>query len=178
MIYVRPLYAFVAVVLVGTPIVRAEDLTTSSRQPRHAVENPLATISLDQLGATQERPLFAPARRRPSAPVLISHAPPPPPEPPKLSLSGVVFDKKGPIAIIRSDPSGKPMHVRLGDAVGGWRITQIKRQRLVISLDDRSATIKMFKSDHGDKQVAERDSSDHVREINAAGALKPHRGGH
>ncbi|QXX76279.1 hypothetical protein [Methylovirgula sp. HY1] len=175
MIYVRPLYAFIAVVLVGTPIARAEDLTTASHPPR-ALENPLATISLDQLRATQERPLFAPARRRPSAPVLVSHAPPPPPEPPKLSLSGVVFDKKGPIAIVRTDPNGKPMHVRLGDAVGGWRVTQIKRQRLVISLDDRSAIVKMFKSDHGDKQVAERDLSDHVRKINAADALKPHRG--
>ncbi len=176
MIYVRPLYAFIAVVLVGTPIARAADLTTASHHPPRALENPLATISLDQLRATQERPLFAPARQRPSAPVLVSHAPPPPPEPPKLSLSGVVFDKKGPIAIVRTDPNGKPMHVRLGDAVGGWRVTQIKRQRLVISLDDRSAIVKMFKSDHGDKQVAERDLSDHVRKINAADALKPHRG--
>ncbi|MHB8885522.1 MAG: hypothetical protein ACYC5H_10685 [Methylovirgula sp.] len=176
MIYVRPLYALVAVGLIGTPIARAKDLTTSSHRPSHALENPLAAISLQQLGATQERPLFAPARRRPSTPMVISHAPPPPPEPPKLSLSGVVFDEKGPIAIVRSDSNGKPIHVRLGDAVQGWRVTQIQRQRLVISLDDRSATIKMFKSDHGDKQVAERDSADHERDVHAAAALKPHRG--
>ena len=177
MTYLRPLSALFAVALVGPAIARADGLTTSVHNASRALENPVATLSLGQLGATRERPLFAPDRRQPSAAVVVSHVPPPPPDPPKLSLSGVVVDKNEPIAVIRSDPSGKPTHVRVGDMVSGWRVTQIDKQRLVISLDGRSATVMMFKSDHDDTlQVARAHPLGRTLEVNAAGTLRPHRG--
>ena len=177
MTYLRPLSALFAVALVGPAIARADGLTTSARHASQALQNPVATLSLGQLGATRERPLLAPNRRQPSATVVVSHAPPPPPDPPKLSLSGVVVDKNGPLAVIRSDPGSKPMHVRVGDMINGWRVTQIDKQRLVISLDGRSATVMMFKSDHDDtQQIAGERPLGHMLEVNAAGLLKPHRG--
>ena len=175
MIYVRPLYALFAAALVGTPAARAAGLTTPMRNPPHALENPVAALSLDQLAATRERPLFAPDRRRPTAALIIRHAEPPPPNPPRLSLSAVVVDKNAPTAVVRTDPGGKAARVRLGDEVGGWRVTQIERQRLVISLDGRSATVTMFKSDHGGKQVAGVQPLGRVLEVNAADELTPRR---
>ncbi len=177
MICVRPIYALFAVALVGTPAARAADLTTPTQSPPHAIENPVAATSLDQLAATRERPLFAPDRRRPTAASVVRHVepPPPPPDQPRLSLFGVVVDTNGPRAVIRSDPVGKTLRVRLGDEVGGWRVTQIDGQRLVMSLDGRSATVMMFKSHHDGKQVARVQPLDRVLEVNAAGVLRSHR---
>ncbi len=157
MICIRPIYALFAAVLIGTPAARAASLTTPTRSPTHAIENPVAAMSLDQLAATRERPLFAPDRRRPTASSVVSHVEPPlpPPDPPRLSLFGVLVDTTGPRAVIRTDPAGKIVRVGLGDEVGGWRVTQIEKQRLIISLDGRSVTVMMFKSPHGGKQVAQ-----------------------
>ncbi|MGB9188202.1 MAG: hypothetical protein ACLQLT_10405 [Methylovirgula sp.] len=179
MICVRPIsiYALFAAALVGAPAARATGLTTPTQSPPHAIENPAAATSLDQLAATRERPLFAPDRRRPTAASVVSHVepPPPPPDEPRLSLFGVVVDTDGPRAVIRSDPAGKTVRVRLGDEVGGWRVTQIEGQQLVMSLGDRSETVMMFKSYHGGKQVARVHPLDRVLEVNAAGVLRSHR---
>lgn len=176
MISIRPLYALFAAALVSIPIARADGLTPPTQNPPRAPENPIAAISLNQLAATRERPLFAPDRRRPNAALIISHAKPPAPDPPRLSLSGVVVDKNGPTAVVRSDPGGKARRVRLGDDVGGWRVTQIDRQQLVISLDDRSAAVRMFKSDHSSKQIAAVRPLGRMLEVNAENLPKPHHG--
>jgi hypothetical protein len=34
--------------------------------------------------------------------------------------------------------------VRIGDDIGGWKVTQIEERQLVLSLDDRSATYTLF----------------------------------
>jgi hypothetical protein len=175
MIYVRPICALVAIALIGTLSARADGPPTPSRP--QAAENPAAAVSLDQLTATRERPLFAPDRRRPATAAVVSHVEPPqpPPEPPKLTLFGVVVDTDGPRAVIRSDPAGKTLRARLGDEVGGWRVTQIERQQLVMSLDDRSVVVTMFASHHSNTQVAKVHPLDRVFEVNAAGVLRSHR---
>ncbi len=177
MICVRPLYVLVALALVGTPAARAANLTTPTQSPRQAIENPVAAISLDQLAATRERPLFTPDRRRPTVASVVSHVEPhpSPPDEPRLSLFGVVLDADGPRAVIRSDSAGKILRVRLGDEVGGWRVTHIDGQQLVMSLDGRSATLMMFKSHHGGKQLARVQALDRVSEVTATGISRSHR---
>ena len=118
-------------------------------QKDNALTNPLAAMALDKLTETRDRPLFAPDRRRAMMPVAVTRSappPPPPPEPPKLSLFGTVVDEDGPRALVRADLAGKIIRLRIGDEVGGWRVTEIAQQRVVIALDDRTVAVTMFAS--------------------------------
>ena len=126
MIWNRPIEALFAAVLIAAPAAHAAPLARPAQSPPQALENPLATLSLDQLAATQERPLFAPDRRRPTAASVVRHVEPPvaPPDPPKLSLFGLLVDPQGARVVVRVDPAGKILRLRLGDEVGGWRVTR------------------------------------------------------
>jgi hypothetical protein len=174
---VRLFCVFLAAGHIFTPVAQASDAALTQGQTQTST-NPAAIVTLDQLGATRERPLFVPDRRRPAeAPVVSRAAPPPPPPaaPPQVSLFGVLVDADGPRAVIRSGPTGKMVPVRLGDNVGGWRVTLIEGQRLVISLDDRSVAVTMFENHTSGKQVAKVHPMDRVLEVNAAGVLRSHR---
>jgi hypothetical protein len=39
--------------------------------------------------------------------------------------------------------------VRIGDDIGAWKVTQIEERKLVLSLNDRSATFTLFAGQHG-----------------------------
>ena len=136
---------------------------------------------LDQLGVTRDRPLFAPARRRPAPPPVVALAEPPPQPPappPQMSVVGIIVDENGPRAFLRPASSDKNVSVRLGDVIGGWSVTEIGGQRVVISLDDRAFAVKLFGADHGSQQMAVLHRSDRVLEVNAAGVLRSHRVSH
>ena len=106
--------------------------------------SPLAAQPLEQFVATRDRPLFSPTRRPPAPPPLVVVAPPPPPPPPDVVLLGVVMDGEEARAVIRTGPTAKVTRVRIGDDVGGWKVGQIEAQRLVLLLDERTATFTLF----------------------------------
>lgn len=109
--------------------------------------SPLASEGLERLSVTRERPLFSPTRRPPPPPppvVQSAAPPPPPPPPPNVALFGVVRDGDEFRAIVRTGPASGTMRVRVGDDIGGWKVAQIERRRLVLVLDDRTATFTMF----------------------------------
>jgi len=110
-----------------------------------ALANPVATLSLDRLAATRERPLFSPSRRPPPPPPepIASHPPPPPP-PPNLTLFGVVMDDEDAHAVVQTGSANKIRRLRIGDDIDGWKVSQIEQRRLVLSLDSRLATFTMF----------------------------------
>jgi hypothetical protein len=110
--------------------------------------SPLAAYPLDRLSATRERPLFSPGRRPPARPPapIIAAAPPPPP--PKLILFGIVMDADEARAVVGVGTADKTRRVRIGDDIGGWKVTQIEERQLVLSLDDRSATFTLFNGGH------------------------------
>jgi hypothetical protein len=111
--------------------------------------SPLATQPLDHLSATRERPLFSPTRRPPPPPPPVVSAPEPPPPPlppPDVALFGIVMDGDEAHAVVRAGPANRIMRVRVGDDIGGWKVAQIEGRRLVLSLDDRTATFMMFAS--------------------------------
>jgi len=112
-----------------------------------ALPSPLAAQPLDRLSATRERPLFSPTRRPPPPPPPVVAAPPPPPPPPPppdVALFGIVTDGDETQAVVRAGPAAKIMRVRVGDDIGGWKVAEIDGRRLVLSLDDRTATFMMF----------------------------------
>jgi len=114
------------------------------------VVSPLAAFPLDHFHVTGERPLFAPSRRPPTpAPVVVipppaPPPPPPPPAPPNVVLLGVVMDGDLARAIIQAAPGNVVRRVRVGDDIGGWKVSQIEPRRLILSLEGRVATFTLF----------------------------------
>ncbi|AMN40694.1 hypothetical protein [Rhodoplanes sp. Z2-YC6860] len=108
--------------------------------------NPLAAQSLEGLSTTRERPLFS-AQRRPPAPPRVAAAPPPPPapppQPPQVALYGIVSESGGARAMVRAN-GDRIVGVRVGDDIGGWKVTKIERRQIELSLADRTASFAMF----------------------------------
>ena len=129
--------------------------------PPVGIANPLAAHSLERLSATRERPLFAPTRRPPAPPPApMASPPPPPPPPPNLALFGVIMDSEEARAIVRTGTGSEIRRVRIGDDIGGWKVTQIEGRRLVLSLDGRMATFSMF-GGHGKAAPKAADKAPH-----------------
>jgi hypothetical protein len=59
-------------------------------------------------------------------------------------LVGIVMDTEEARAIVQAGPQNEIRRVRIGDDVGGWKVTQIEGRKLVLSLDSRLATFTMF----------------------------------
>lgn len=116
--------------------------------PSAALDNPVAALSLDQLSATRDRPLFTPSRRAPQ-PLIVSSvrppAPPPPPTPPpKIELQGTILNADDSLAVVVSSADNQTMRLRLGDEVGGWKVIVIDQRKLVLAHDERVAEFTMF----------------------------------
>ena len=110
-----------------------------------ALANPVAALSLEQLSATRERPLFSPSRRPPAPPPQVAEAPPPPPAaPPTLTLFGIVGGPEGARAIVRTQAGSEVLRLRVGDTVQGWEVSDIARTELVLRLGDRVETVALF----------------------------------
>ena len=153
MSYFQRLWMIASFVLLRS-IALADDASTpgklqSDAEPpsEAAAANPLASWSLDRLSATRERPLFAPSRHLPPPPpapamARVEEASPAPP--PSLVLLGIITEGKTARAMVRTDASNKVMPARLGDDIGGWKVTQIEPRRLVLSNDNRSVSFALF----------------------------------
>ena len=116
-------------------------------------------ISLEELSATRDRPLFSPSRRPPVSNVAVVAPPPPPPPtqiappspPPNLTFYGTFESPTEVGASVLIPPNDKPTIVRYGANIGGWRVVDISRHRLVLALDDRKAVFTLFtKSQDGE----------------------------
>jgi hypothetical protein len=109
--------------------------------------NPLAALSMEQLSAIVDRPLFSPNRHR--APVAAEARDAEPqtpasPPPPSLVLSGVVMDGEGARVVVLVGPERKALRAQIGDEIGGWTVTQIEGRKLVLSQGGRIATFTLF----------------------------------
>lgn len=166
-----------AAVALSTAPLRADDAAPAGRAQAHAatLDNPLAAHSLDELTATRDRPLFTRGRRPPAvAHAAPAVAAPPPAPPPQLALFGIVVEAGEASAVVRGAPSEKVMHVRVGDQVDGWEVSQIAERQIVLSQDDRSVTFTMFDANHAATPTDVNHMAP-VVEVNAAGVLRAHR---
>jgi general secretion pathway protein N len=109
-------------------------------------------MSLDELSATRDRPLFSPSRRPRQNNVEVAVAPPPPPPAvpeaptpaPSLTFFGTFESPTEVGAAVQIPPSDKPIIVRYGTYISGWRVVDIKRHRLVLAREDRTAVFTLF----------------------------------
>jgi hypothetical protein len=75
-------------------------------------------------------------------------------------LFGVIMDSEEARAIVRTGTGSEIRRVRIGDDIGGWKVTQIEGRRLVLSLDGRMATFSMF-GGHGKAAPKAADKAPH-----------------
>jgi len=144
--------------LLSVSVFSAAARTEEQEQSAAAPANPVATQPLDQLSTTLDRPLFSPSRRPPAPPPPpVVQAPPPPappPPPPDLVLFGVVMDGEGARAVVRAGADKKILRAQIGDEIDGWKVSQIEGRKVVLSLDGRFATFKLFNDDRGRSESA------------------------
>ena len=113
--------------------------------------NPLATVDIEELSHTVDRPLFAPSRRRPPPPIV--HAPKPverppavKPEPPSFVLLGVLATEGGAIALLQDKKSGRNFRVQAGDMLSGWRVSAVEPKSVLLEYrDGRLEAVRVYK---------------------------------
>jgi general secretion pathway protein N len=114
--------------------------------------NPLWSVPLSVLTATQERPIFSASRRPPpravvAPPVEQPAVPPPPlasvPEPPPLALIGAVVGDSDAIAVFVDRTTQKMVRLRQGESHAGWVLDTVLRREVTLKKDERSETIEL-----------------------------------
>jgi general secretion pathway protein N len=117
--------------------------------------NPLWSIPLSVLTATQERPIFSASRRPPpravAAPLLeLASAPPPKPaepERPPLALIGAVVGDSEAIAVFVDRTNQKMVRLRQGETHAGWLLSSVLRREVTLKKADRTETIALKSAD-------------------------------
>ena len=119
--------------------------------------NPLWSVPLSGLTATQERPIFS-ASRRPPPPAVIAlpvvdqaraSTPPKPAEPehPALTLIGAVVGDGDAIAIFLDRSNQKFVRLRLGESHTGWVLSSVQRREVTLKKGDLSEVMALPRSD-------------------------------
>jgi general secretion pathway protein N len=124
-------------------------LVKPSREPaRTPTGNPLWSVPLSALSATQERPIFSASRRRPQRAVVAPAAqavatPPPPAEPdrPALALIGAVVGDGDAIAVFLDRSNQKIVRLRQGDSHAGWQLSSVQGREVTLKKADRSEVL-------------------------------------
>jgi len=113
--------------------------------------NPLWSVPLSALTATQERPIFSATRRPPpravaASPVEEVQAPPPKQveaPPPPLLLVGAVIGEGDAIAILVNRFDQKIVRLRQGESLGGWSLTEVQPREVTFKQGDRSEVLAL-----------------------------------
>lgn len=139
---------------VGTmrPIARPAQQAPIKPIPRG---NPLWSVPLSALTATQDRPIFSAARRPPpravaASPVEANPAPPPPKPveaPPPLLLVGAVVGEGEAIAILVNRTDQKVVRLRQGESLGGWSLTSVQPREVTFKQGERSEVLALRRPD-------------------------------
>lgn len=141
----RPLLVVMVLWIATMDALAADPKPQRAAHPGAPPLSPLAAqLSLDQLSATRDRPLFSPTRRPPAPPPVVVPVAPPPPPPPNLVLLAVIMDGDDARAVVRVGQDAKSLRVQIGDNINGWKVGQIESKQLVLLLDGRIAKFSMF----------------------------------
>lgn len=133
------------------PIARPAQQVPGKPIPRG---NPLWSVPLSALTATQERPIFSAMRRPPpravaASPVEESPAAPPKPveAPPPLLLVGAVVGEGDAIAILVDRTDQKVVRLRQGESLAGWSLTSVQPREVTFKQGDRSEVLALQRPD-------------------------------
>lgn len=112
--------------------------------------NPLWTITLKQLEATRERPIFSPSRRPPPPPAIAAaYVPPPPPrapqksERPTISLVGTVASRNEEIGVFVEATTRNTVRLRVGDDHQGWVLRSVRAREATLEKNSEQAVLTL-----------------------------------
>ena len=88
-------------------------------------------------GVIAQRPLFLPGRRPLAAPPASTAAAPAQARDADYALLGIVLTPKYRGAILQDRHSGTSVRVREGDSLGGYRLTQVARDHVILTRDGK-----------------------------------------
>jgi general secretion pathway protein N len=118
--------------------------------------NPLWSVPLSVLTATQERPIFSASRRPPPRavagpriePVIVPVvAKPTEPEHPPLMLIGAVVGDSDAIAVFLDRTNQGIVRLRTGETHGGWLLSSVLRREVTLKKDDQTETLVLQRPD-------------------------------
>lgn len=117
--------------------------------------NPLWSVPLSALTATQERPIFSASRRPPPRAVAgpriepVAVAPPPPAEieHPPLELIGAIVGDRDAIAVFLDRASQAVVRLRTGESHSGWELSSILRREVTLRKADQVEVLALQRSD-------------------------------
>jgi general secretion pathway protein N len=117
--------------------------------------NPLWSIPLSVLTATQERPIFSASRRPPpravAGPPMVPVAAPPPkpaePEHPALALIGAVIGDSDAIAVFLDRTNQGIVRLRSGETHAGWVLSSVQRREVTLKKGDQTEVLALQRQD-------------------------------
>jgi general secretion pathway protein N len=117
--------------------------------------NPLWSVPLSVLTATQERPIFSASRRPPPRavagpriePVIVPAVKPAEPEHPALALIGAVVGDSDAIAIFLDRTNLGIVRLRAGETHQGWLLSSVLRREVTLKKDDQTETLALQRPD-------------------------------
>jgi general secretion pathway protein N len=117
--------------------------------------NPLWSVPLSVLTATQERPIFSASRRPPPRavagppiqPVIASVAKPAEPERPTLLLIGAVVGDSDAIAVFLDRTNQGIVRLRAGDSHAGWVLSSVLPREVTLKKADQTEVLALQRQD-------------------------------
>jgi general secretion pathway protein N len=118
--------------------------------------NPLWSLPLSVLTATQERPIFSASRRPPPRavagpriePVIVPVAPTPAEiEHPPLALIGAVIGDRDAIAVFLDRTNQAIVRLRTGETHSGWELSSILRREVTLTKADQVEVLVLQRPD-------------------------------
>jgi general secretion pathway protein N len=118
--------------------------------------NPLWSVPLSVLTATQERPIFSASRRPPPRavagpriePVIVPVAPAPAEiEHPPLALIGAVVGDRDAIAVFLDQTNQAIVRLRTGETHSGWELSSILRREVTLKKADQVEVLVLQRPD-------------------------------
>jgi general secretion pathway protein N len=117
--------------------------------------NPLWSVPLSVLTATQERPIFSASRRPPPRavagppiqPVIAPVAKPAEPERPALLLIGAVVGDSDAIAVFLDRTNQGIVRLRAGDTHGGWVLSSVLPREVTLQKADQTEVLVLQRQD-------------------------------
>lgn len=117
--------------------------------------NPLWSVPLAALTATQERPIFSASRRPPPRavagpqiePVAAPMAKPAEPERPALALIGAVVGDKDAIAVFVDRTNQGIVRLRAGDSHRGWVLSSVVQREVTLKSAERTEVLVLQRAE-------------------------------
>ncbi len=117
--------------------------------------NPLWSVPLSVLTATQERPIFSASRRPPPRavagpriePVIVPAAKPAEPERPSLVLIGAVVGDSDAIAVFLDRTNQGIVRLRAGDTHAGWLLSSVMQREVTLKKADQTEVLVLQRQD-------------------------------